>query len=61
MKTGCASIVPIGVVVTDVELPISATTAHTSSPKTGEASCVSYVFVYAKGDVVLKLLKRMVV
>ena len=55
--TGCASYVPIGIVVTDVELPVVATTADTSS-KTGEASCVSYVFVYAKGDCSIETAKK---
>ena len=56
--TGCASTVPIGMVITDVELPIVATTASTSSPKKGEASCVSYVFVYAKGDCSIETAKK---
>ncbi|RLA24938.1 MAG: TRL-like protein family [Gammaproteobacteria bacterium] len=56
--TGCASSIPIGVVVTDVELPITATTSSSSAPKVGEASCVSYVMVYAKGDCSIEAAKK---
>ncbi len=54
----CVSTVPLGVVITDVELPVAVTDESTSSPKTGEASCVSYVMVYAKGDCSIETAKN---
>ena len=56
--TGCAYSMPIGAFYTDVELPISATAASSSSPKRGEASCVSYVSVYLKGDCSIETAKK---
>lgn len=56
--TGCVTIAPIGIVMTDVDIPVAVTDEGTSSPKTGEASCVSYVMVYAKGDCSIETAKK---
>jgi len=56
--TGCASTVPVGAIITDVELPIVATAASGSSAKVGEASCVSYVGMVAKGDCSIEAAKK---
>lgn len=56
--TGCGSTTPIGSIITDVTLPITATTASVSSPKTGEASCVSYLSMIAKGDCSIEAAKK---
>lgn len=57
--TGCGvSALPIGAVVTDVTYPMSATNVSVSSPKTGEATCVSYLMVYAKGDCSIEAAKK---
>lgn len=59
LLSGCGvSAVPMGAVITDVQLPVSATNASVSSLKTGEASCVSYVMVYAKGDCSIETAKK---
>ncbi len=56
--TGCASSVPVGGIITDVELPIAATSVSGPYTKTGEASCVSYALMYAKGDCSIETAKK---
>ncbi len=56
--TGCTSTVPVGMIITNVELPIVATAASGSSSKVGEATCVSYVGMVAKGDCSIETAKK---
>ncbi len=55
--TGCVSSMPVGMIITDVELPIAAS-ANGSYSKTGEATCVSYVGMVAKGDCSIETAKK---
>ncbi|HQL01239.1 MAG TPA: TRL-like family protein [Smithellaceae bacterium] len=56
--TGCAMLVPMGTVYTDVKLPLAATGNGAVSPKTGEASCVSILGVVATGDCSIEAAKK---
>jgi hypothetical protein len=56
--TACTSTIPLGAIITDVELPIAVTAAKVSSSKTGEASCISYVGMVAKGDCSIEAAKK---
>ncbi|MBE0468657.1 MAG: TRL-like protein family [Methyloprofundus sp.] len=56
--TGCGSTVPIGAIITDVNLPIVATAVNSEGTKTGEASCVSYLSMVAKGDCSIEAAKK---
>ncbi len=56
--TGCGSTVPIGAIITDIELPIVATSVSSSSTKTGEATCISYLSMVAKGDCSIEAAKK---
>jgi hypothetical protein len=56
--TGCASTVPVGAIITDVNLPIVATAVNSAGTKVGEASCVSYVGMVAKGDCSIEAAKK---
>ena len=49
--TACATPLPVGILYTDVEYPIAAT-SHTpaSSPKKGTATCKSYLGLIAVGE-----------
>jgi len=49
LTVGCASPVPVGTFLTDIKLPITATSAQGGSKK-GEAVCNSYLAVLSTGD-----------
>ncbi len=56
--TGCGSTVPIGAIITDVNLPIAVTSVNSAGTKTGEASCISYLSMVAKGDCSIEAAKK---
>ncbi len=56
--TGCGTTVPVGVIITDVNLPIVATAVNSAGEKRGEASCISYVSMVAKGDCSIEAAKK---
>ena len=56
--TGCAMLIPMGTVYTDVKVPLAATGNGAVSPKTGEATCVSILGVVATGDCSIEAAKK---
>lgn len=49
--TGCATPYPVGGIVTDIHLPVLATsTSISEDSKKGEARCESYFGLFATGD-----------
>ncbi len=58
LLSGCGSMVPIGAIITDVNLPVIATSVNSSATKTGEASCISYLSMVAKGDCSIEAAKK---
>lgn len=58
VMTGCGSTMPVGAIITNVELPITATAVTGGGSKTGEASCVSYLSMVAKGDCSIEAAKK---
>lgn len=55
---GCASSVPIGVLYTEIKLPVNATSAGVASPKVGTASCKSVLSMVATGDCSIEAAKK---
>jgi len=49
LTVGCATQVPVGTLLTDIKLPITATSVQGGSKK-GEAVCNSYLAVFSTGD-----------
>lgn len=49
---------PVGAIIINVELPIAATAVNSAAAKTGEASCISYVGMVAKGDCSIETAKK---
>jgi TRL-like protein family len=47
---GCATMEPIGVAYTNVQIPVAATANGISPQKTGTAECKSYFALVATGD-----------
>ncbi len=56
--TGCGSTLPVGAIITDVNLPIAVTSVNSVGTKTGEASCISYLSMIAKGDCSIEAAKK---
>lgn len=54
---GCASPLPVGGLLTDVTLPIAAT-SNASATKTGEATCKSILGMVATGDCSIEAAKK---
>jgi len=48
--TGCASVVPIGAIFTEVKLPVSNSNGSVSYSKTGMSTCKSILGLVAWGD-----------
>jgi len=58
MLMGCALLIPMGSIYTDVKLPVTAT-GNTGVPtKTGEASCTSILSMVAVGDCSIEAAKK---
>ncbi|MEJ2670447.1 MAG: TRL domain-containing protein [Gammaproteobacteria bacterium] len=57
LLTGCASVAPVGGILTDVSLPITAT-SNAMGSKTGEATCMSILALVAQGDCSIETAKR---
>lgn len=51
--SGCASPLPLGLLYTDIEYPIAAT-SHTTSTKKGTATCKSFLGLIAIGEASVK-------
>ena len=47
---GCATTQPVGVIYTEVILPVSATSNGSASPKVGTSECTSVLSIVATGD-----------
>lgn len=59
LLAGCASPVPNGVIFTDVQLPVSATSNQdTSKMKVGKSFCKSYVGMVTIGDASVQTAKK---
>lgn len=56
--SGCASTVPVGMISTNLKLPIATTAAGDVSHKTGEASCTSILSMVASGDCSIETAKK---
>jgi len=56
--TGCATAYPIGVVFTDVKLPVGATANVGKGTKTGEATCKTVLSIVATGDCSIEAAKQ---
>ena len=56
--TGCATPYPLGVIVTEIQLPVTSTGNAGSASKVGEANCKSYVAMVATGDCSLETAKK---
>jgi hypothetical protein len=55
---GCAGSHPAGFIITDVKLPVQATSNNGSYSKTGEASCKSILAIVASGDCSIETAKK---
>ncbi len=49
LLSGCASVVPVGILYTNIDLPME-TTANGVNTKVGVATCQSYLALVATGD-----------
>jgi len=59
LLAGCASPMPVGLLFTDVKLPVaSAENAPVSSPKVGVAECQTFLGLIASGDASIAAAKR---
>ncbi|PID43001.1 MAG: TRL-like protein family [Proteobacteria bacterium] len=56
--TGCATSIPVGGLMTDVTLPISATSSIGKSSKVGTSHCQSILGMLAQGDCSIEAAKR---
>jgi hypothetical protein len=55
--TACASPQPVGLIWTNVTLPVTAT-SYGDASKTGEATCKSYILIVSTGDCSINTAKR---
>lgn len=55
---GCATAYPVGGLITEIQLPVTATTNNGTSSKVGEATCASYLALVATGDCSLEAAKK---
>jgi len=55
---GCATFYPIGVIYTDLKLPIGATSNGSASYKVGTAECKSILSLIAIGDASVEAAKK---
>jgi hypothetical protein len=58
MFMGCATMVPVGGLYTEVKLPVTATSNSGASSKTGEAECKSLLSLIAIGDCSIDAAKK---
>lgn len=58
LLSGCATSLPIGVLFTDVTLPVNATSNVGKAVKTGEAGCTSILSMVATGDCSIEAAKK---
>ena len=56
MLTGCSTSMPVGVLYTQVDLPVTATTS--SGAKQGTAQCTSILSMVATGDCSIEAAKK---
>lgn len=56
--TGCASTLPVGMIMTNIKLPVATTEAGGQPVKVGEASCSSILSMVAKGDCSIETAKK---
>ena len=57
LGTGCATVTPVGGLLTDIKLPVTATPSSTAT-KTGVAKCSSILGLIAQGDCSLQAAKK---
>ena len=55
---GCAMLVPMGSIYTNVKLPMASTGNGGVSNKTGEATCISVLAIVAVGDCSIEAAKK---
>lgn len=58
MLGGCATSMPVGSLLTSVNLPVTATGNKGESTKVGEASCTSILVLVATGDCSIDAAKK---
>lgn len=56
--TACAATHPVGTIMTNVTLPVTATSNEGGSSKTGEAVCTSFLTMIASGDCSIDAAKK---
>lgn len=58
MLMGCAMLIPMGSMYTEVKLPVTATSNSGASTRTGEANCTSVLALVAVGDCSIEAAKK---
>ena len=58
LVSGCATSLPIGILYTQLRLPVVATDLGNKTPRVGTAECISYLGLITTGDASIQTAKR---